>query len=580
MNYKSLYLILYAIVSFALYTNCDKINPSRNIHKGKLLYESSMLDSESVKGWKMEGPGEVTFADGWMNMYSPNEKMHHVYWCPRTLPERFVAEWEAQNLHPEAGLCIVFFAAKGENGEDIFDPKLPTRNGDFEQYTKGRIVSYHISYYANAPHNPDRSHAHLRKNNMFTLVQKGTQGIATKSRNVHKICLVKDGPHITMYVDGRKIIDWTDDGKKYGPIHTDGRIGFRQMKWTQFRYRNFKVWALNPTKDKRNVEGVLTEEKKISSFPGAEGFGAYSKGGRAGKMIFVTNLKDYDPSKEEPIPGSFRAACAAKDPRIVIFRVSGTIKLKTALWIIDPYITIAGQTAPGDGICLRDESVIIGTPAEFANEKSTHDVIIRYMRFRVGPDGLQEQEDALVINNAHDVIIDHCSVSWGVDEVLSITAHPYPDPKTKTYNITVQWCIISEGLLNSEHHKGPHSMAFMCTYGPARISAHHNLLMHCNDRNPNVNRPFPYDEPKIMIDWVNNVVYNYGRFGGKAFKTPSRTHEKGTMNFVGNYYIMGPNSTKRASLLVGANGGDGAVYAKGNLGPIRTTLDMDEYACV
>jgi len=212
--------------------------------KGKLLYESTMKTPESVKGWNMEGPGTVDFRDGWLHMFSPEEKMHHVYWCPMTFPSNFIAEWEAQNVETDAGLCIVFFAAEGENGEDIFDPTLPKRNGDFKQYTRGEIISYHISYYANAANKPDRGHANLRKNNKFILVQEGEEGIPTKSKRIHKIRLIKDGPHIVMFVDDRKIIDWTDDGKTYGPVYTDGKIGFRQMKWTHFRYRNFRVWAL------------------------------------------------------------------------------------------------------------------------------------------------------------------------------------------------------------------------------------------------------------------------------------------------------------------------------------------------
>jgi hypothetical protein len=172
--------------------------------------------------------------------------MHHVYWCPKTFPSSFVAEWEAQNLKTDAGLglCIVFFAAKGVGGEDIFDPKLPKRDGTFSQYTRGKIGSYHVSYYANASDEPGRGHANLRKNNMFALVQKGEVGIPTDSVKPHKLRLVKDGPRIVMFVDDRKIIDWTDDGKTHGPPHADGRIGFRQMQWTRFRYRNFRVWEI------------------------------------------------------------------------------------------------------------------------------------------------------------------------------------------------------------------------------------------------------------------------------------------------------------------------------------------------
>lgn len=214
--------------------------------KGKLLYESTMQTLESVDIWKMEGRGKVEFSDGWMHMFSPDEKMHHVYWCPENFPGSFIAEWEVRNIDTDAGLCIVFFASKGENGEDIFDPSLPKRNGDFKQYTRGKIVSYHISYYAYSPDKALRNHANLRKNNNFILVQKGEEGIPVKSKAIHKIRLIKDNAHILMFIDNRKIIDWTDDGRANGRVLTGGKIGFRQMRRTHFDYRNFKVWSLQP----------------------------------------------------------------------------------------------------------------------------------------------------------------------------------------------------------------------------------------------------------------------------------------------------------------------------------------------
>lgn len=212
--------------------------------KGELLYENSFAEEGLMRDWVMEGPGKTEFSDGWMEMYAPEEKWHHVFWCPRDFPSRFVAEWEMQNLHPEAGLAIVFFAASGIGGEDIFDPSLPERDGTFKYYTKDKLRSYHISYYANNPKNPDRELAHLRKNNMFALVQTGPVGIPKESTAIHHIRLIKDGAHITFYVDDRKVIDWTDDGETLGPVYGAGKIGFRQMQWSHFRYRNFKVWTI------------------------------------------------------------------------------------------------------------------------------------------------------------------------------------------------------------------------------------------------------------------------------------------------------------------------------------------------
>jgi len=210
--------------------------------KGQLLYSNSLTAKEDTAGWLMEGAGQVEFANGWMKMISPNEKGHHVFWCPQEFPENFIAEWEVQNLHIEAGLCIVFFASKGLNAEDIFDSSLPKRNGTFKEYTNGAINNYHISYYANSKDHPGRETAHLRKNKGFHLVQEKEPGIPLRSQAIHKIQLVKFGGIIQLFIDGRKAIDWVDDGQKLGKILQGGKIGFRQMKWTQFNYGNFNVW--------------------------------------------------------------------------------------------------------------------------------------------------------------------------------------------------------------------------------------------------------------------------------------------------------------------------------------------------
>ncbi|MBI1286160.1 MAG: DUF1961 family protein [Flavobacteriales bacterium] len=212
--------------------------------KGALVYANSFTQRDSLNDWVMEGAGVVATDSSGMTMYSPDEAGHHVFWCPQELPARFVAEWDVRNLHPEAGLCIVFFAAKGRHGEDIFDPQLTKRTGIFRQYTKGDIDNYHISYYANTPTQKDRPHSHLRKNHGFKKVQAGELGIPPDSEEVHHIRLVKDQGHITMSVDGRMIIDWTDDGKTFGEVLGSGKLGFRQMKWTRMVYRNLRVWEL------------------------------------------------------------------------------------------------------------------------------------------------------------------------------------------------------------------------------------------------------------------------------------------------------------------------------------------------
>jgi hypothetical protein len=211
--------------------------------KGRLLYSSNLDNKESVAGWRMEGPGIVEFQDGWMRLRADEEKHHIVYWCPENFPASFVAEWEAQPLKGP-GLCIVFFSARGTKGEDVFDPSLPPRDGTFKQYIRDRLYSYHISYYANTPFRPGRVTANLRKNNWFYLTATGPAGIPAGATEPSKVRLVRDGAHIQLAVDNRVVIDWTDDGTTYGPVHGGGKIGFRQMQWTDFRYRNLRVWEV------------------------------------------------------------------------------------------------------------------------------------------------------------------------------------------------------------------------------------------------------------------------------------------------------------------------------------------------
>ena len=193
---------------------------------------------------------------------------------------------------------------------------------------------------------------------------------------------------------------------------------------------------------------------RAPAFPGAEGFGKYTIGGRGGKVFEVTNLTDSG-------PGSLREACEAEGPRTVVFRLSGTIELKSELEIEHPFITIAGQTAPGDGICLKN----------YQFSFDTQHLIVRYLRVRPG-DEMREEQDALGGSGDH-IIIDHCSVSWGVDETLSIN---------KASNLTVQWCMVTESLTKSLHKKGAHGYGGL--WGGPGGSFHHNILAHHSSRNP------------------------------------------------------------------------------------------------
>ena len=214
-------------------------------NKINLFYENKFSNSSDINDWLLEGEAEVLIKDSWLEMYSPDQKAHHVFWCPKELPSNFMAEWELQNLNPDAGLCIVFFAAKGVDGKDVMHPSLKKRTGVFRQYTQSDLNNYHISYYANNPKKPNRPFAHIRKNKGFVTVQYGEQGIPASSTFVHKVNLVKKENQITMTIDGREIINWKDDENKYGLVLQEGKFAFRQMQWSHFRYRNFKVWNIN-----------------------------------------------------------------------------------------------------------------------------------------------------------------------------------------------------------------------------------------------------------------------------------------------------------------------------------------------
>lgn len=222
---------------------------------GRVLLETKLASADDVRGWVMEGPGQVAFRNGWMQMRSTrpdaakDENGHVVFWCPRDFPASFVAEWDVQILK-DFGLTIFFFAAKGEHGEDVFDPSLPKRDGTFAHYIHGAVNSYHISYYASTPNYPGRASANLRKNNKFYLISNGAVAIDAGDKQVHHVRLIKDGAHIQFQTDGRVVIDYTDPGtRRYGPVYGDGKMAFRQMQWTVARYRNFGVTELLPKDD-------------------------------------------------------------------------------------------------------------------------------------------------------------------------------------------------------------------------------------------------------------------------------------------------------------------------------------------
>lgn len=275
----------------------------------------------------------------------------------------------------------------------------------------------------------------------------------------------------------------------------------------------------------------------IPAFPGAEGGGALASGGRGGKVFTVTNLNDDG-------PGSLREAIKVEEPRIIVFATSGTIELKSTLRIKHGNLTIAGQSAPGGGICLKNYGV------DFSD---TSNVIIRHLRVRPG-DGAMVELDAMGGRNCENVIVDHCSASWSVDETLSI----YNSKK-----ITVQWCIVSESLFKSSHHKGEHGYGGI--WGGTDSTWHHNLIANHTSRNPRFSR----DEQNI--DFRNNLIYNWGfnsAYGG----------ENCTVNIINNYYQPGPATQERyASRILDSEAKGSRWFVLGNYVAGRDDINEDNW---
>lgn len=287
---------------------------------------------------------------------------------------------------------------------------------------------------------------------------------------------------------------------------------------------------------------VVCMQAQQIAFPGAEGYGKYTTGGRGGRVLTVTNLNDSG-------KGSFRNAVEQSGPRVIVFAIDGTIELKSPLRINNDSITIAGQSAPGDGICLKDYPLVI----------NAGNVIVRYLRVRVG-DRYKLDSDGLGGGRygQKNVILDHISVSWSIDECLSIY---------KTENLTVQWCLVAHSLNTSVHTKGSHG--FGGIWGGYKATFHHNLLANHASRNPR----FASVDGTKWVDYRNNVVYNWG------FKTAYGGGHHAEINMVNNYYKPGPASEHQRLLDV-AEDGTGRYYVAGNVMEGNAAVTNDNHSAV
>ena len=292
--------------------------------------------------------------------------------------------------------------------------------------------------------------------------------------------------------------------------HSDSAwaVAFPIVKKEAMEGRPYVPWAFRPYDLKK---------ANIPAFPGAEGGGMYTPGGRGGKVLVVTNLNDDG-------PGSFRWACEQGGARIIVFNVSGIIWLKTPIILRAPYVTIAGQTAPGDGVCIAGQSFQV----------NTHDVIVRHMRFRRGATNVWYREDSFGGNPVGNIMIDHCSCEWGLDENISFYRHMYsmndgkPSRKDPTVNVTIQNTISAKGLDTYNH-------AFGSTIGGENTTFMRNLWADNTGRNPSIGWGG-------VFNFVNNVIYNW------VHRTADGGEYSTMSNFINNYYKPGPLTPKEGAI--------------------------------
>jgi pectate lyase len=291
------------------------------------------------------------------------------------------------------------------------------------------------------------------------------------------------------------------------------------------------------------------DSSSLPVFPGAEGFGTRTRAGRGGRTVAVTSLADAG-------PGTLRAALDDPSPKTVVFRVGGVIELRSHLFVNHPFVTIAGQTAPGDGVVLKDFGLVI----------TTNDVLIQHLRVRPGNRGRvrPDHNDAVAVlgrhgevSGARNVVLDHVSLSWAEDEVAStwFGAH----------DVTISWSIISEGLNRSRHPKRTHSAGLLVGDGSDRVSVHHSLFAHNDFRNPAIVSGGTHE-------FRDNVVYNWGVLATEVVADGPNL----VVDVEGNSYQTGPSTrAPREILIQRPRHGFPRLFVRGNRGPSRETGGTD-----
>jgi pectate lyase len=286
------------------------------------------------------------------------------------------------------------------------------------------------------------------------------------------------------------------------------------------------------------------------AFPGAEGFGRFARGGRGGDVYHVRNLNDAG-------PGSLREGVrSAKGPRTIVFDVSGTIELKHQLRIDKSFLTIAGQTAPGDGICLKDQTFVI--------RKASH-IIVRYLRIRLGDKNKppHQGDDAMTTDDVDNMIFDHLSVSWGIDSNHDLR---------RGKNFTLQWSLYAEALNHSLHEKGAHAMLASFRDLTGNISIHHNLFASSRERHPTL-ASGSRTQPGVIVDFRDNVVYNLS-----GATNLGDAH----INFINNFYRPGPNTPHDNQPIAAKIGSPNKlkVYMSGNVFEDNPAFTRDNYLAI